>query len=168
MGHEHRIRCRLEDDGVAPVTVDISGVSTDDQTVDGLTFNAGTGELAISLEDDGAAPVTVDISGVSTDDQTVDGLTFNAGTGELAISLEDDGVAPVTVDVVSTAGSVERIRGVISGNMVRQFRNWFKDVDAVKDTVGFHLHIALCDLVPVDFDRAERVLIVGTTAFALL
>ncbi|WP_461444812.1 beta strand repeat-containing protein, partial [Maribacter sp.] len=83
------------------VLIDGNGLSTDDQTVDGLTFNAGTGELGISLEDDGAAPVTVDLSALDTDtdDQTVDGLTFNAGTGELAISLEDDGAAPVTVDI---------------------------------------------------------------------
>ncbi|MBD1260950.1 hypothetical protein HZY62_10160, partial [Maribacter polysiphoniae] len=91
----------LTDSDTNSVTIPLADLGTDNQTVDGLTFNAGTGELAISLEDDGAAPVTVNLSALDTDtdNQIVDGLTFNAGTGELAISLEDDGAAPVTVNL---------------------------------------------------------------------
>ncbi len=54
----------LEDGGTA--TADLSALDnagTDDQTIDGLSMNAG--ELNISLEDDGVAPATVDM--ISTD-----------------------------------------------------------------------------------------------------
>ncbi len=95
----------LENDGVAPVTVDLSslqdGTGTDDQKVDSFALSGTT--LGISLENDGVAPVTVDLSslqdGTGTDDQKVDSFALSGTT--LGISLENDGVAPVTVDLSS-------------------------------------------------------------------
>ncbi len=93
---------QIDIEGGSSTTVDLSSlVGTDDQTVDGLTFNPGTGELAISLENDGIAPVTVDLSALDTDtdDQQVDTFSFNAGTGELTLEVQDDGQAPHVADL---------------------------------------------------------------------
>jgi hypothetical protein len=89
----------LTDSDTNTVTIPLADIGTDDQTVDGLTFNAGTGELAISLEDDGAAPVTVDLSALDTDDQQVDTFSFNAATGELTLEVQDDGQAAHVADL---------------------------------------------------------------------
>jgi len=83
----------LEDDGVAPLTVDLSsiqdGTGTDDQTVDQFVLSGTT--LGLSLEDDGAAPYTVDLSslqdGTGTDDQNISGSVLS-GTN-LTIGIEN-------------------------------------------------------------------------------
>jgi hypothetical protein len=78
---------------------------TDDQTVDGFTFNTGTGELAISLEDDGAAPVTVDISGVSTDNQNIESLGVDTTTNVLTVGIEDGTSQTVDLSHLDDSGT---------------------------------------------------------------
>lgn len=109
----------LEADGVAPYTVDLSSINTDNQdlslagntlslTNDGTTVdlsgfldNTDNQDLSLagntlSLTNDGT---TVDLSGYldNTDDQTVD--QFNLTGATLNLSLENDGAAPYTVDL---------------------------------------------------------------------
>ena len=109
----------LEADGVAPYTVDLSSINTDNQdlslagntlslTNDGTTVdlsgyldNTDNQDLSLagntlSLTNDGT---TVDLSGYldNTDDQTVDQFDLTGAT--LNLSLENDGTAPYTVDL---------------------------------------------------------------------
>ena len=79
----------LEADGVAPYTVDLSSINTDNQD---LSLAGNT----LSLTNDGTP---VDLSGYldNTDDQTVD--QFNLTGATLNLSLENDGAAPYTVDL---------------------------------------------------------------------
>lgn len=98
----------LQDDGVAPQTVNLStlqdGTGTDDQTIDNFSLNGTT--LRLSLENDGQTPQTVNLSslqdGTGTDDQnlltpTLTGTTLNlgieGGTGtSINLSAIQDGI----------------------------------------------------------------------------
>ncbi|MEM7371971.1 MAG: hypothetical protein AAF587_25370 [Bacteroidota bacterium] len=74
---------------------DLSGLDTDNQTIDNFNLNGTT--LSLSLEDDAQADQTVDLSGLDTDNQTIDNFTLSGTT--LSLSLEDDAQADQTVDL---------------------------------------------------------------------
>ncbi|RNC91664.1 MAG: hypothetical protein ED555_00625 [Allomuricauda sp.] len=88
----------LQDDGVAPSTVDLSPYldNTDNQTADLVPYdNTASGLTATDTQaaiDEIAGSAIVD-----TDDQTVD--EFQIVADQLSISLQDDGAAPSTVDL---------------------------------------------------------------------
>ncbi|MGJ8683710.1 MAG: tail fiber domain-containing protein [Nonlabens sp.] len=117
----------LEDDGIAPQTVNLSSLAgsggTDDQQIDVLSLN-GT-NLEISLEDDGVATQTLNLAplqdGTGTDDQnlttpTLVGTTLNLnienGTGtniDLAPLQDGTGTDDQTIDNFSLSGSTLRL-----------------------------------------------------------
>ncbi|MBL6662826.1 MAG: hypothetical protein ISP71_01875, partial [Flavobacteriales bacterium] len=86
----------LENDGIAPSTVDLSslqdGTGTDNQQLTLL----GTD---LSIEDGNTVDLSSLQDGTGTDDQTVDAFALSGTT--LSLSLEGDGVAPNTVDLSS-------------------------------------------------------------------
>ncbi|MDE3744145.1 beta strand repeat-containing protein, partial [Maribacter polysaccharolyticus] len=95
-------------DSNGTLSVPLSSLGTDDQTVDALTFDSGTGELAISLEGDGAAPVTVNLSALDTNTTntslTEDGTNLiltDSDTNTVSIPLADLGSDDQTASEVS-------------------------------------------------------------------
>ena len=81
----------LEDDGVAPLTVDLTPY-LDNTDAQDLSLTGNT----LSLTNDGTS---VDLTPyVNTDDQTIDQFAISA-SNILSISLEDDAVSPLTVDL---------------------------------------------------------------------
>ncbi|SNR15360.1 hypothetical protein [Tenacibaculum jejuense] len=58
-------------DSNGTLSVPLTALGTDDQTVDQFTFNTTNNQLSISLEDDGAAPLIVDLSSLVSNVTTV-------------------------------------------------------------------------------------------------
>ncbi len=88
----------LLNDALAPSTVDLSPINTDDQTVD--QFNLTGSTLNLSLESDGAAPYTVDLSSFAIADQT--GQNGNYLTTDGTNTSWDPLGALAQLDVVTT------------------------------------------------------------------
>ncbi len=89
----------LQDDGVAPVTLDLSSINTDAQTAAGVPVTA-SGNLTSTDVQSALVELQGDIDGaLDTDDQQIDQLSLSGTT--LEVSLQDDGIAPVTLDLSS-------------------------------------------------------------------
>ncbi|WP_286814637.1 MULTISPECIES: beta strand repeat-containing protein [unclassified Maribacter] len=117
----------LENDGVAPLTIDLSDLEESTEILANTTLIndhiADDGDTddqnEIELPDDSAATagdiLSTDAAGTyswitpsltDTDEQTVDEFLFGAGN-LLSLSIENDGVAPLTVDLSDLEESTE-------------------------------------------------------------
>ncbi|MCV6631109.1 MAG: hypothetical protein OIF50_14750, partial [Flavobacteriaceae bacterium] len=81
-------------------SVNLSSINTDNQTIDALSLNAGTGVLSLSLENDGEAPQTVDLSGIDNQNANEVNLATNRdidgdGTNETTVQAAVDAMAPI-------------------------------------------------------------------------
>ena len=96
------LQLSIEDDGQAPLTVDLSSYldNTDDQRFDVVQLSGNT--LMLSIEADGLPTHSIDFSGYldNTDDQKIDAFSIAPGN-LLQLSIEDDGQAPLSVDLSS-------------------------------------------------------------------
>ncbi|WP_036156101.1 beta strand repeat-containing protein [Maribacter forsetii] len=114
----------LDQDGAASETVDLSGVSTDDQKID--TFSLTGTTIAVSNEGDGEADKTIDLGNTFATDtevataisdsealdldkvignESVTGLTFDGTT----LTLDQDGAASETVDLSGVSTDDQKI-----------------------------------------------------------
>ncbi|HBI41216.1 MAG TPA: hypothetical protein DDY16_09790, partial [Tenacibaculum sp.] len=72
-------------DGNGTLSVPLTALGSDDQTIDDFSFNTSNNQLSISIEDDGVAPVIVDLSSLASDGSetiiNVTGIATISGTG---------------------------------------------------------------------------------------